>query len=296
MASFTEKQLRFRFVLSNNAVFEGSGDNTVTLTALRSIVRVKCSGFPAFPECDVTIFGMRQADMNALTSLAYQLENITRNSMTVDVNSGDGWSTIFSGQILQALPDYTGMPDVSLRVQGRVLGFESIAPADPSAYTGATDVATIIQNIAARMGKAFENNGVTAQLSNPYLPNTLAEQLRSVAEQAGIQLFADPTDTVIAIAPPGVPRRTPVWVLSPAAGLVGYPVIESRGYIHVRSIFNPAFRFGGAIRVEGSDVPRANGGWQIGTLSHSVDALKPGGEWFSDMLLYPIGSLGPVFA
>ncbi len=295
MSSFTSKELRFKFVLSNNAVFEGTGNNTLSVTGLRALVRVKCSGFPAFPECDVQLYGLRQSDMNALTALAYQLEAITRNTLTVDANSGGGWSTIFSGQILSALPDYTNAPDVSMRIQGRVLGFESIAATAATAYTGATDVATIVQNIATRMGKAFENNGVTAQLSNPYFPGTLADQLRAVTQAAGIQLFAEPTDSVIAIAPAGVARRTPVWVLSPATGLVGYPVIESRGYINVRSIFNPAFRFGGPVRVEGSDVPRANGDWQAGTLSHMLDALKPGGNWFSEMLLYPIGTLGPVF-
>lgn len=296
MTSFTNKELRFKFALSNNAVFEGTGSNVLTVTGLRALARVKCAGFPAFAECDVQIFGLRQSDMNALTALAFQLEGLTRNTLTVDANSGDGWSTIFSGQILSALPDYTNAPSVSMRVQGRVLGYESVAPAEPSAYTGATDVATIVQNIATRMGRAFENNGVTTQLSNPYFPGTLADQLRAVTQAAGVQLFADPTDTVIAISPPGVARRTPVWVLSPATGLVGYPVIESRGYINVRSIFNPAFRFGGPVRIEGSDVPRANGDWQAGALSHALDALKPGGEWFSDLLLYPVGTIGPVFA
>jgi hypothetical protein len=124
------------------------------------------------------------------------------------------------------------------------------------------------------------------------LPLTLAEQLRTVAQQAGIDVYTE--GNVVAITPKGVPRNVPTWVLSPATGLVGYPTLDSRGYVQVRSVFNPAFRFGGPVRIEGSDLPRANGSWMIGVLSHQLESLDPGGSWFSDLLCYPPGSLPPI--
>jgi hypothetical protein len=80
---------------------------------------------------------------------------------------------------------------------------------------------------------------------------------------------------------------------------------DSRGYIHVRALFNPAFRYGAPLTISGSDVvidskvpkplnSRADGNWVIGWLSHTLEALKPNGAWFTDMLLYPPGQLPPI--
>lgn len=294
MTTFAAKQLRFTFTLSNNATFEGTGNNTLVVSGLRAAVRIKGSGLPAFPECDVLINGLKQDDMNALTALSFQTLALQRNSLVVDADSGNGqgFSTVFAGQIITAGPDYSDMPAVSFRAQCRVLGFESINPATPTGFTGATSVATIVQTIAAKMGFAFENNGVDVVLNSPYLPLTLAEQLRTVCQQAGIDCYTE--GNVIAITPKGQPRSVPTWVLSPATGLVGYPTLDSRGFIQVRSVFNPAFRFGGPVRIEGSDLPRANGDWLIGVLSHHLESLAPGGPWFSDLLCYPPGSLPPI--
>ena len=295
MSTFTAKRLRFTFSLANAAAtFEGTNSNTFVVTGLRAAVHMNGSGFPAFPEARAVINGLKQDDMNALTALSFQMEGVTRNVFIVDADSGDGWSTVFAGEIVEAGPDYSNMPAVGFHILARVLFFFSINPAPVTAYTGATSVASIVSNIAARMGKAFENNGVTTVLDSPYLPGTLAEQLRSVCQQAGIDCYNDPAGNVIAITPKYQPRRVPRWVLSPAIGLVGYPKLESRGYIQARSVFNPAFRFGGPVRIEGSDLPRANGDWMIGVLSHTLESETPGGAWFSDSLCYPAGSLPPI--
>lgn len=296
MTSFAAKQLRFKFVLSNGITFDQSNSNELTVTGLRATVRIKGSGFPAFPEADLRINGLRQQDMNALTALSFQTLGVERNTVIIEANGGDGngWSSVFAGQIITAGPDYTSAPDVAFHAFARVLGFESINPATPTGYTGATDVAVIVQTIATKMGFGkIENTGVVGiTLDSPYFANTLAEQLRTVVQQAGIDCYID--GNVIAITLKGQPRVTPTWVLTPSSGLVGYPTLDSRGFIGARSLFNPAFRFGGRVRIAGSDLPRANGDWLIGTLSLLLESVKPGGAWFSDLLCYPPGSLPPI--
>lgn len=303
MTSFTRKLLRFTFVLSNNAVFEGTGSNTLTVTGLRATVNTKGSGLPAFPEAEGRINGLRQDDMNALTALANVVSSgsplpFQRNTVLIEADSGNGqgWSTVFAGQIVSAGPDYTGAPDVALRFFARAMFFESINPANVTSYTGATDVATIVSAIAAKIGKVVENNGVEGiMLDSPYFAGTLGDQLKAVAEQAGIDVYNEFSDNVIAICPKGQPRRLPTWELSPASGLVGYPTLDSRGFIQAHAIYNPAFRFGGRLTIRGSDVPRANGEWLIGAMSNQLETIKPGGNWFSDLLCYPPGQL-PAFA
>lgn len=288
--TFTLKQLRFTFTLANNAVFNGA-NNTLVVSGLRALVNIKGSGMPAFPESDMTIYGMLEQDMNVLTALAFQPLAMNRNTVMVEANSGDGrgWSTVFLGQIVTAGPDYKESPAASLKITARVLGYESLNPANPSSYTGAADVATIVQDLATRMNYGtIENNGVQVQLSNPYFRGTLAEQLRAVKEQSGIGMYVD--SGVIAIWPAGGVRATQCFVLSPSSGLVGYPVLDyQRGCVNVRAVFNPAFRFGGPVTVQNSLVPKANGDWAIGTLTHSLQslALDAQAPWFSALLLYP---------
>jgi hypothetical protein len=302
-SSFTVKQLRVTFNLSTNAVFQGTASNTLVLTGLRVSANVRGYGFPSFPEMDLSVYGMKQADMQALSALAFNPLEVVRNTVTLEANAGNGWAQIYAGQICSAFIDYSAAPEVPLRVSARVLFLESLAAAPAVSYTGPTDVATMCNNIAGKVGYSFVNTGVTAQLSNPYCTGTVAEQLRNIALNAGIDCYTD--NNQIEICPKGQPRALPSFALTPQSGLVGYPLPDSRGYIHVRALFNPAFRYGAPITISGSDVvidqkvpktlnSRADGSWMIGWLSHTLEALKPNGAWFTDMLLYPPGQLPPI--
>ena len=299
--SYASKQLRVTFTLSNSAVFENSNNaNTLVLLGLRTVASIRGSGFPAWPEADLAIYGMKQNDMNALSSLAFSLEQVTRNGVQIDANSGNGFSTVFNGQIVSAFIDYSGAPEVCMRVQCRALYLESIESSPAVSYTGATDAATMLQNICAKIGYHFENNGVTSQLSNPYTAGTVGDQIKKIVSSIGAQLFIE--NNTLSISPKGQPRNVPSFTLTPQSGLVGYPVAEARGYINVRALFNSAFRFGGPITIAGSDVvidpnnklatfnARADGNWFVGSIHHTLEAQKFGGAWFTDKLLQPLGT------
>lgn len=291
--TFTLKQLRFTFTLANNATFAGTNSNVLVVSGLRSSAFIKGSGLPAFPEAELTVYGLKQQDMQALTALAFQPLGMQRNTVLVEANSGQGWSAVFTGQMITAGPDYSQLPGVPLKVTARMLGYESLNPAPAASYTGSTSVSSIVGNLASKMGYVLEDNGVSAQLESPYFPGTLAEQLRAVATQAGIDVYIE--GNVIAICPKGTPRQQQSFTLSPSSGLVGYPRLDyNRGFVNVRAVFNPAFRFGGPVQVIDSEVQNANGSWVVGTITNLLEALTPGGAWFSDMLLYPPNTLPPI--
>src|SRR5208282_4263746 len=156
--------------------------------------------------------------------------------------AGNGWNTVFAGQIMTSGPDYLGAPEVPLRVEAKTMGYEILAPAAPHSYTGPTSVATIVQNIASALGLGFENNGVETQINSPYLPNTTVQQLKTICQHAGVDLYIDVDK--IAICPAGYPRLDTPVLLSPSTGLQGSPTFgpEGLGFI-ARSLWNPAFRF-----------------------------------------------------
>ncbi len=295
--NFAVKLLRLTFVLASGNSFSNSS-NTLVVTGLRSSCVIQSGQFPAFPEADIDVWGMAESDMNALTDFENHVLGVTRNSMLIEANSGTGWTTVFAGQIVAAQPTYQSEPDVALHVKGRVMYYESMATAGVTSYTGATDVATIISGLAARIGAYFENDGVTAKLSNPYLPGTIADQINAVVEHAGIGIYYDygpvgstgnPNQSPVAIiiTPKGTPRSIPAVTLTPQSGLVSAPTLDSLGWVYARAAYSPALKFGGAVTIAGSILPRANGSWFILQATHLLDAVKPDGVWFTDMHLGP---------
>jgi hypothetical protein len=315
VSSFAQKLLRVKFTLSNGAIFPagtpGSPANVLTLVGLRTLAQILCAGSPAFPQCDLTVFGMAQSDMNALSSLTFEVTGVNRNTVQIDASSDGGvsFSTVYTGQITSAHIEYRP-PEAGLRVLAQMAFFDQINPATPTSYPGSTDVATIVSTIASKMNFAFENNGVTAQTGGPvYYPGVLTEQLRDVTSHYGIDWYMESGASsslvqTLAICPKGAARGTPTFNLSPQSGLVDYPAVDSRGYIHARALYSPAFRFGGPLTISGSDVvidpnapktlnSKANGNWMVGQMTHTLDALKFDGQWHSTLLLYPPGQEPP---
>jgi hypothetical protein len=304
--TFTVKNLRVTFTLTNsNAVFPGSGAtqaNQLQIQGLRMSAVIKGAGLPAYPEASLRIYGLAQQDMNALAVVQVLVgkPQYTRNTVQIEADSGNGFVAVFTGQIIQAGPDYSSLPDVCLYVQAVSLGLDQLAPAAPIAYPGTANVADIVSGIASAMGCAFENDGVTGTLSHAYYSGTLADQLRTVCQDAGIYYAIEPgTPNIVIISPAGIPRQNlTAFTLTPTSGLVGYPEVLGNGYINVRSVFNPTYRMNGPLTISGSDVVRdttvptalntkADGSWIIGPLTHTLECQKPGGAWFTDMRLGP---------
>lgn len=299
--SYTVKSLRVTFTLTNsNAVFPGTNANQLVVAGLRTVAIVKGSGLPAFPELTLRIYGLSQQDMNALAIVPVQggKPEFSFNTVQVEADSGNGYTFVFSGQIFQAGPDYSSLPDVCLFVHAQSAGFDQLTAANPTAYTGVANVADIAANLASKMSMAFENDGVTGTLTNPYYSGTLASQLRKLCQDANIN-FAMENQNLLIISPAGQARQNlQAWVLTPTSGLVGYPEVLGNGYLNVRSLFNAAYRQNGPITIQGSDVvidpalPKtlntlADGNWIIGPLTHTLESQKPGGAWFTEMRLYP---------
>jgi hypothetical protein len=202
-------------------------------------------------------------------------------------STSDARSTVFSGTISQAWADFQSMPDVPFQLMCVIGGIEAMRPVEPVSYRGAVDVATVMQSIAAKMGKTFENSGVTAKVVDPYLPGTATEQMRQLADMAQIEAHID--GDVLAIWPKGATRGTQVPLIGPETGMVGYPTYAPNGMV-VTCIYNPMLVPGGNIRVK-SSLPRTEGLWNIISLTHTLDSETPGGNWFSRLEVIRMGDV-----
>lgn len=271
-----KKELKFVITLGTGT-FGSSSNNQITLQGYRSVVDIDKAGGMMMGTLRAQIYGVSQSDMNSITTLQWKPQTMLKNTVVVYAIDGPQETMIFGGNIVNAWGNYQSMPDVYLQIQAQSAYFNQLQPVSPSSFKGTVDVATLMNQLATSMGYSFENNGVSVQLSNPYLPNTAMEQAKSLARAAGIDLYLD--DNVLAITPANTPRGSLVPEISPQSGLVGYPTFDGVG-VNFQTLFNPAIKFGGQVKLVTS-INQAAGQWIVTSVAHRLESEKPGGVWFS---------------
>jgi len=277
MPSFdSKKQLRFVITLGTGK-FGSSNNDQITLQGFRAIADIDKAGGMMMGTLRAKIFGVKQVDMNSVTTLQWKPGTLIPNTVEVFAIDGAAETLVFAGNIVNAWADYQSMPDVYLHIQAQSAFFNALKAIPPRSFKGRVDVASVMAQIARDLGYTFENNGVTTQLTDVYLPNTGMEQAKDLARAAGCDLYLD--DKILAITPPNVPRKVIIPLISPASGLVGYPTFDGVG-VNFQILFNPAVTFGGSVKLE-TDVQQAAGEWVVTSVGHRLESEKLGGAWFS---------------
>lgn len=289
MGSFTSKLLKASLTLPTGT-FPGTSSNTLVLEGYR--MEAKLSGAGNFTnQCDIRIYGMKQADMNAVTVLWGQggvLSSVnTKAILVLESNDGSGYLQIFEGQFFDAQPDYKHLPDVCLAATCLTGYGAQIAIAQPSSFSGSAAIADVASQLAGQMGFGFENNGVTGTLHTPYYAGTYMDQFRDLARDGGFDYYFDAKSTLI-ICPRNQPRQGQnAVILSPSTGLKGYVSLTRYGGIEFDCLFSPAIELGLPVEIQDSQVPGTNGLWFPYKFTHELDSVKPGGQWFSHLLCLP---------
>lgn len=279
--------------------FAGTSSGSTTIEGLRASVEIINSGSPVGCEAYVRIWGMKQSLMNQLSTLGLVFNQVPKNVLTI--RAGDakgGMSGIFTGTIYHAYPDYSSQPDVPFIFMCTLMGYESVAPAKPSTFTGATDVATIVSGLARQMGMGFENNGVDAKANRPYLSGSLRKQVDDICRYHKTA-WAIVNGNTLAIWPIGKSRdgKGNIPVISPETGMIDYPAFTQQGII-VKSIFNPTLSVGQKIRVDSSlltGIAAASATvnfpteWAINKVDLKLEAEMPEGVWMMTMYAYNPG-------
>ena len=290
-----KKELRFVITLGNARTFQGGSANQITLEGYRAVVDIDRGGGMMAGTLNAQIYGVPQSDMNACVTYQYQPLTLSSgyifNTIKVFAIEGAQETLVFTGNIHFAMGNYLSQPDVFLEIQAQSLYAEQLTPAPPTSFNGSFDVASAMDQFANKLGLTLEPNGVNVQLKDQYLPNTIWEQTKTLAQAANIDIYLDPP--VLAITPPNTARGTAMTsntamgtggtpILSKDTGMVGYPTFNSQGVL-LKALFNPAVRYGGSIQIV-SDIPNANGTFIARGIAYRLESEKPNGAWFMTIL------------
>lgn len=306
-SSFTQKLLEIDITLSssigigpfaqgaastggtNQAPSFAGGGNTVTLSGFRTMAKVQHAGLPQGSTAQVEVYGLTPDLINRLSTLGLVFNVVPANLLSI--RAGDavsGLSIIFVGTIWSAVPDFNRSPESPVVFDCICGDLNAVAPAFASSYPQPTSVATIMSSLAARMGYAFENNGVNITLPPSYFAGSLYDQVKQVKDHANIVAELVPGalgsgQLTLAIWPKGGSRSslTQVPLISPATGMVGYPIYSQFG-LYVKTLFNPQITIGGLVQIE-SSLKQASGQWVVLDINHELSSLMPDGQWVSTL-------------
>jgi len=278
LPSFNNKK-QLRYVLTLGTTTFQNGKNQIIFDGFRSTTEISNAGFMQSGEAKVRIYGVKSSDMDSVTTLAWRNNSLLKNTLEIYAIDGSEETLIFVGNVVNAWGDYQGMPDVFLHIQAYSAYYERIRPVPPRSLVGEFDVATVMAQIARDMGMKFENNGVKVKMSDMYLSNTNLMQAKELAHAAGVNMYIE--NDIVAITPAFVARGSQAAIVSASTGMVGYPTFDGVG-INVRTLFNPAILYGGAIQLE-TDLMHARGDWIVAGINHILESEKPDGQWFSQI-------------
>lgn len=271
-----------------SAVFSKDGNpDTIVLEDFRAKVEIHAPGGNELPLCKLRIYGVNKDAMDRLTVINYLNLDYYRNILKVEATDENGqFVTIFSGEITQSMPEYAGAPDVALMVEAVSGAIGLLAPSVAKSYPGARKVSDIFGELAKELNLTLENNGVESTLTDQYVTGSPLQKVQRIAVAARIQYWYVPEQGVLAIAPMGLPRLTaPAIKYSVENGMVGWPKRLHNG-VAFTAIFRPAMLHGCKLKIE-SSVPSCNGEWYAISMSHRLDAMTPGGAWFTDFVAAP---------
>lgn len=283
--SFIKRVLEARFTLAYGGFAGTTNDtlklNTLDLKNLRISSKMVNAGGAAMGELQLGIYGMTASQMKTLSTLGMRIQQVPiHNTVTLLAGDADsGLSVVFEGGIQSAFADLEAMPNALMRVVAKSGIPQAVTAAPSTSYRGAINVSQVLAGMAVGAGMAFENSGgVDVVIPNQYYHGTVRNQIKRCCNNAGIGWTIE--NNTLIIWPQNGARGTPIPLVTPDTGLIGYPAYTATG-IRFKSIFNPAIKFRGKIKVISDQVPESI--WTVYKLGHDLDADVVHGKWESDM-------------
>lgn len=274
--AFTKKIVEVHITLTSGT-FTG-GQNTKIIRGLPVKAEISNPGFPAMSSAKISISGIIQEDLEALTFLAFRPLTYAQNNF-VSVYAGDeetGLSLAFTGNIVTSAPNYNAAPDVTLEIEAMAGYYAKLLAVPPYTFKGSIPVASILQDICQEAGFVFVNEGETKSALNPYLKGSPIQKIVTLANTYNLNLTM--TGETMTLKPSSG-NNLVVTVLNKNSGMIGYPDFTSNG-IRVKSEYLPTVNVGNMIKVE-SMVPKATGLWGVISVNHSLGAHMDNAPWFT---------------
>ena len=284
--TFVKRKIDVTFYLTSgtlNPATPGSTSSSdatgLTVSGLRVSAVITRGGTVANPEALIRIYGLTLSQLNQFSTLNKFIKQENQNRILVSAGDASGMPVVFVGNIQESWAEIQP-PDAVLTVRAVGNLDSSMKPVPPTSYFGPVDVATVMQDLAARGGYQGPENSLTRShmISNPYWPGCVKAQIDAAARAGHIDYDID--NGTLAIFEKDGHRNTVIPTIA-APDMIGYPTYTQNGAI-ISALYNPAVKSGGLIDVQ-SDITPATGKWRVRGIVHELESEIPGGAWYTRM-------------
>ena len=235
------------------------------------------SGYTA----SVDIYGVSKEHLEQMTTLAW-LSNgfIPPRKIRIYSDEGEGYHTLFEGGIMEAVPVYKNVPDVSIHIESSMLVYPNLMEVPPIPIKTGTNIPSFLKelcgnyNIECKIDSSLygENwKGGTKEITGEGLGMRL-DKLNEIGVAYDFMIDG------IRFYKVGKPPKEKTWALNPSIYL-GYPTFESYGICVETENTNLDINWGDYLKITGSEVKVALGKWLVNNIEYDLQARKPNGKW-----------------
>lgn len=275
--SFTSKFIEVHITLARGEF--SNKTTTKIIKGLPTIVDIGRAGLPARDVAKVSIFGIKQEDLEALTFLNFRQLQVERNVLQIYAgDEKDGLSLVFIGEISNAYPQYNQGADVPLEIEALGGYYPAMIALPPYTFKGSIPAAEVVKELSRKMGYTFINEGETKSVLNPYLRGSALQQIVELARNLNLDLVI--SNGVVKLRKTDTQRKI-VAVISKDTSLIGYPSFTPNG-VRIKSEYLPALELGDWIEIK-SLVPKASGIWQVVSIHIRLTSDVSEGSWFTEI-------------
>ena len=277
--SYSQKTIRVTVILARGK----EAGTTYTFEDFAIRVKVDKQGMPDLPKASVTIWGLSEATMDALTTLAFGTMYLRQNKIIIEAGEkGKTLSTIFRGDIVSAVPDFNAAPSPTMTIEARTGVFGALAPSSPISVNGQQSAESLCNSFAKEAGMTFKSTGLTSSVSNCVINGDPVAKMKWVADSVGAELLVNDDEVSLVESQGTVGGTSQITVINPKTGQIGYPSFDDKG-VKCSLFFEPSLRVMGLVEIQ-SAFKRANGKWRIYSLSHDLSVNLPnGGSWKTEI-------------
>lgn len=282
--TYQRRELEVEFTLKSGT-FDQQNGNVLRVKNMKCEMSISAFGGVTGTTLDMSLWGLSLDHMSKLTSKAQRFISQEQNLIKVVANG----ETVFLGTITASRVNLNQMPDAPIEITANAVGYERTITCTPTSVQGVTDVASLVQTIASKVGLKFVNVDVKIKAQNVHYSGNAIQQIQTIANDYDFYADVDIGTVYIYTSQNAIDAVMPF--VSPQQGLLGYPIFYDIG-INFRCMFSSSIRVGRKVRLETS-LPNGSGEYLItqGT-THYLSSYVEGGPWETMVVAYALENLG----